>query len=259
MRGDENGKRAIGKASRPSTGKDRDTSRAGGNYGVSDVTKQETCCLPMYAFIGPDETLRLDTTSNGHSPSTSCSAIQTGGPIKEEKHSSRIESRGQRNIFHSARLFFYTTKQCMGNGSEEKSKKKRGRPARQEGRNKKERGKKRRSLLLDGHALSCWRWTDTGFMRVLVLCSCGVSGALGILCAGFLLQEAAFLSRASALKPNGAGMAADAASRDLLALGTGTTTVAGGGGVIGAGRSGRQVRNVFGDGVLGANVGDTDV
>lgn len=96
-------------------------------------------------------------------------------------------------------------------------------------------------------------------MRVLVLCSCGVSGALGILCAGFLLQEAAFLSRASALKPNGSGVAADAASRDLLALGTGTTTVAGGGGVIGAGRSGRQVRNVFGDGVLGANVGDTDV
>ena len=142
MRGDENGKRAIGKASRPSTGKDRDTSRAGGNYGVSDVTKQETCCLPMYAFIGPDETLRLDTTSNGHSPSTSCSAVQTGGPIKEEKHSSRIESRGQQNIFHSARLFFYTTKQCMGNGSEEKSKKKRGRPARQEGRNKKERRKK---------------------------------------------------------------------------------------------------------------------
>lgn len=117
----------------------------------------------------------------------------------------------------------------------------------------------RRLLLLDGHTLSCWWWTDTGFVRVLALCSCGVSDALGILCAGFLLQEAAFLSRASALKPNGAGVAADAASRDLLALGTGTTTVAGGGGVIGAGRSSRQVRNVFGDGVLGANVGDTDV
>lgn len=122
MRGDENEKRAIGKTSRPSIGKDRDTSRAGGNYGVSDVTKQETCCLPMYAFIGSDETLRLDTTSNGHSPSTSCSAVHTGSPIKEEKHSSRIESRGQQNIFHSARLFFTPQSTAWAMGARRKAK-----------------------------------------------------------------------------------------------------------------------------------------
>lgn len=63
MRRDENGKIAIGKASRPSTGKDRDTNRAGGNYGVSDVMKQETCCLPMYAFIELDEILRRTPTA----------------------------------------------------------------------------------------------------------------------------------------------------------------------------------------------------
>lgn len=144
MRGDENGKRAIGKASRPSTGKDRDTSRAGGNYGVSDVTKQETCCLPMYAFIGPDETLRLDTTSNGHSPSTSCSAVQTGGPIKEEKHSSRIESRGQQNIFHSARLFFLYHKAMHGQwerGEKQKEERKAS-PARREKQERKGKEKK---------------------------------------------------------------------------------------------------------------------
>ena len=61
------------------------------------------------------------------------------------------------------------------------------------------------------------------------------------------------------MEPNRARVAADAASWDLLALGTGTTAIAGGGGVVGSGRSGRQVRNVFRDGVLGANVGDTDV
>jgi len=113
--------------------------------------------------------------------------------------------------------------------------------------------------LLDGHAPSCGRWTNIGFLRVLALCSCGVCGALGILCAGFLLQEAALFSRASALEPNGSGVAADAASWDLLALGTSTTTVAGGSGVVGSGRSGRQMWNVFGNGVLGANIGDTDV
>lgn len=125
--------------------------------------------------------------------------------------------------------------------------------------NKKDKRKKTSSSLLDGHTLPCgWR-TNTGFLRFLFLCSCGVCGALGIISAGCLLQETALLGRASALEPNGAGVATDAASRDLLTLGAGTTAVAGGGGIIGTGRSGREMGNVLGNGVLGANVGDADV
>ena len=54
-------------------------------------------------------------------------------------------------------------------------------------------------------------------------------------------------------------MATDAISGDLLSLVTGAPTVAGGGGVVGTGRSGREVWDILGDGVLGANVGDANV
>ena len=47
-----------------------------------------------------------------------------------------------------------------------------------------------------------------------------------------------------------ARMATDAASGDLLSLGTSATTIAGGGGVVGTGRSGSKVRDVLGNGVL---------
>lgn len=54
-------------------------------------------------------------------------------------------------------------------------------------------------------------------------------------------------------------MATDTVSGDLLALVGSTAVVTSGGGVVGTGRSGRQVRNVLGDGVLRANVGDANI
>lgn len=53
-------------------------------------------------------------------------------------------------------------------------------------------------------------------------------------------------------------MTADAA-RNLLSLGTGTRTIAGRSGIVGAGRGGGQMRDVLGDGMLGTDVGDADV
>lgn len=82
---------------------------------------------------------------------------------------------------------------------------------------------------------------------------------LGVFCTGFLLQHTTLLGRATTLETDRARMTTDAISRNLVPLRAGTTTVAGRGGVVGTGRSGREVRNVFGDGVLGADVGDADV
>lgn len=53
-------------------------------------------------------------------------------------------------------------------------------------------------------------------------------------------------------------MAADAAG-DLLALGAGTAAVVSTRGIVGTGRGCGQMRDVFGDGMAGADVGDADV
>jgi hypothetical protein len=134
---------------------------------------------------------------NGHSPRIPVLRPHTTCSIKEEKHGSRMKETTREHIPQRQALF-NTTKHCMGNGSDGgmgakkgggggRKRRKRKRPARQREKPEEEKRKKKISLLFDGHAFSCGRRTDTGFLRVLVLCSCGVCGALGILCAGFLL------------------------------------------------------------------------
>ena len=110
-------------------------------------------------------------------------------------------------------------------------------------------------LSLDGHTVPRrWR-TDTG---LLVLCGIRPC-ALRVICSGSLLQETGLLGRTSTLETDRARMATDAASGDLLSLGTGATTIAGGSGVVGTGWGGSKVRDVLGNGVLWTNVGDTDI
>lgn len=54
-------------------------------------------------------------------------------------------------------------------------------------------------------------------------------------------------------------MTTDTVSGDLLSLVASAPVVAGGGGVVGTGRGGREMGDILGDGVLGANVGDANI
>lgn len=114
--------------------------------------------------------------------------------------------------------------------------------------------------MLNGHTLAGRWWTDTGVLRLLLVTfGSRVRGTFGVFSIGLLLQVTAFFSRSRAGETNRARMATDTVSGDLLALVGSTAVVTSGGGVVGTGRSGRQVRNVLGDGVLRANVGDANI
>ena len=54
-------------------------------------------------------------------------------------------------------------------------------------------------------------------------------------------------------------MATDTVSGNLLSLVAGAPVVGGGGGIVGTGRGGREMGDILGDGVLGANVGDANI
>lgn len=113
--------------------------------------------------------------------------------------------------------------------------------------------------MLDGHTLAGRWWTDTGVLRLLLFICGRVGSTLGVLSIGLLLQITALFSRTGARETDRSGMTTDTVSGDLLPLVGGTAVVTSGGGVVGTGRSGRQVRNVLGDGVLRANVGDANI
>lgn len=84
-------------------------------------------------------------------------------------------------------------------------------------------------------------------------------GLLGLIRTCFPLQITCLLHRASALKSDGARMATDT-TRDLLAtLSTNAAAIACSRRVVSTRRGSSQMRNVLRDGMLGADVGDTDV
>lgn len=116
--------------------------------------------------------------------------------------------------------------------------------------------------MLNGHTLAGWWWTDIGILRLLLLftfCS-RVRSTLGVFSIGLLLQETTLLSRSRTWETNRSRMTTNTASGDLLSLIGGTTVVSSSSsGVVGTGRRSRQVRDVLRDGMLRANVGNTDI